>query len=88
MTGFAAALYQNLPFPALIVDAEAHVVSHNDAAARAFGWNRNGQKPADAPIIDGLNVATLLARHAAAGRENTHAFSFRHDNGSLFEATA
>ncbi|AOF89503.1 PAS domain S-box protein [Sinorhizobium sp. RAC02] len=88
MTGFAAALYQNLPFPALIVDAEAHVVSHNDAAARAFGWNRNGQKPADAPIIDGADVAALLARHAVAGRENTHAFSFRHDNGSLFEATA
>lgn len=88
MTGFAAALYQNLPFPALIVDAEAHVVSHNDAAARTFGWGRTSQMPADVPIIEGLDVATLLARHAAAGRENTHAFSFRHENGSVFEATA
>ncbi len=88
MTGFAAALYQNLPFPALIVDSEARVVSFNDAAARAFGWNREGRKPADSAVIDGPTPAAILARYASAGRENAHAFSFRHDNGSLFDATA
>lgn len=88
MTGFAAALYENLPFPVLIVDAGACVVSHNEAAARAFGWNRDGRRPDAAAVIDGANPATLLARHAAEGRENAHAFAFRHENGSLFEATA
>jgi PAS domain S-box-containing protein len=88
MTGFAAALYQNLPFPALIVDAEARVVSHNEAAARAFGWNRDGRKPAFSSVIDGANPSALLARHASEGRENTHALCFRHDNGSTFDATA
>ena len=88
MTGFAAALYQNLPFPALIVDAEACVVSYNEAAARAFGWNRDGRKPAASTIIEGPASAATLARYATAGRENAHAFSFRHDNGSLFDATA
>lgn len=38
MDGFTATLYQNLPFPVVIVDAEARLVSHNDAAARTFGW--------------------------------------------------
>nr|WP_314093891.1 PAS domain S-box protein [uncultured Shinella sp.] len=86
--GFAAALYQNLPFPVLIVDAAAHVVSHNDAAARTFGWNKDGQVPADLSVIDGSDVAGLLARHAATGRENAYPFAFCHDNGSRFEATA
>ena len=86
--GFAAALYQNLPFPVLIVDAAAHVVSHNDAAARTFGWSKDRQSPSDSPVIDGADAAGLLARHAAAGRENAYPFAFRHDNGSYFEATA
>lgn len=84
MTGFAAALYENLPFPVLVVDVEARVVSHNEAAARTFGWNRDGRLPAAAAVIDGAN----LARHASQGRENTHALSFRHENGSSFEASA
>ncbi|WLR94415.1 PAS domain S-box protein [Shinella zoogloeoides] len=88
MTGFAAALYENLPFPVLILDGEASVVSHNEAAARTFGWNRDGRKPGACAVIEGANPAALLARHALEGRENAHAFSFRHDNGTLFEATA
>lgn len=88
MTDFAAALYENLPFPVLIVDAEAHVVSHNVAAARAFGWNRDDRKPVPLAVIDGDDPAAILARHAAQGQENAHAFTFRHDNGSLFEASS
>ena len=88
MTGFAEALYENLPFPVLIVDAEARVVSHNAAAARTFGWNRKGRKPVPLAVIDGSDPAALLARHAADGRENTHAFAFRHENGSVFEASS
>lgn len=88
MTGFAATLYQNLPFPVLIVDAEARVVSHNEAAGRTFGWSREGQEPAALPVINDGDVAALLARYAAAGRENVHPFSFRHENGSVFDATA
>lgn len=88
MTGFAAALYQSLPFPVLVVDAQARVVSHNDAAARAFGWNRDDRAPADCAVLAGADVAGVLARHAAEGRENAHPFSFRHDNGSTFDATA
>lgn len=88
MTGFAAALYENLPFPVLIVDEEACVVSHNEAAARTFGWNRDGRKPPAFPVIEGENPASLFARHASEGRENTHPFAFRHGNGSLVEATA
>ncbi|MGD9476649.1 PAS domain S-box protein [Shinella sp. G-2] len=88
MTGFATTLYENLPFPVLIVDGEARVVSHNDAAARTFGWNRDGRKPPAAAILEGANPAALLARHGVEGRENAHALSFRHDNGSRFEATA
>ena len=60
MTGFATALYQHLPFPVLIVDAQAHVVSYNDAAARTFGWSRDGQTPTLAPVIDGPDAAALL----------------------------
>ncbi|GMB82357.1 hypothetical protein NN6n1_31400 [Shinella zoogloeoides] len=88
MTGFATALYENLPFPVLIVDAGACVVSNNEAAARAFGWNRDGRRPDAAAVIEGANPAALLARHACEGRENAHAFAFRHENGSLFQATA
>ena len=86
--GFAAALYENLPFPVLVVDAAAHVVSYNDAAARTFGWSKGGQVSRDLPAIDGPDAAGLLARHAATGRENAYPFAFRHDNGSHFEATA
>ena len=88
MTGFATALYENLPFPVLIVDGEARVVSHNEAAARAFGWHRDGRAPAGISVIRGVNPAGLLVHHAAEGRENAHAFCFRHDNGSLFDTTA
>jgi len=88
MTGFAEALYENLPFPVLIVDAEARVVSHNVAAARTFGWNRDGRKPVPLAVIDGSDPAALLARHASEGRENAHAFSFRHENGTVFEASS
>ena len=86
--GFAAALYHNLPFPVLIVDGDACVVSYNEAAARALGWNREGRNPAASSIIEGDGVAALLERHAADGRENAHAFSFRHGDGSIFDATA
>lgn len=88
MTGFAAALYQNLPFPAVIVDAQARLVSHNDAAGRAFGWNREGSAPANTLVFDSDDAAATLARCVAAGRENTHVFSFRHENGTTFDATA
>jgi PAS domain S-box-containing protein len=88
MTGFAATLYQNLPFPAVIVDAAARLVSHNDAAGRTFGWNREGRAPAAALVFDGDDPATILDRCASGGRENTHVFTFRHDNGSTFDATA
>jgi PAS domain S-box-containing protein len=88
MTGFAAALYQNLPFPAVIVDAQARLVSHNDAAGRTFGWNREGSAPANALVFASDDAAATLARCVAAGRENTHVFSFRHDNGTTFDATA
>lgn len=88
MDGFAAALYQNLPFPVLIVDADACVVSYNQAAGRAFGWNRDGRTPGPVAAIEGDDAAGRLARHASEGRENTHVFSFRHDNGSSFDATA
>jgi signal transduction histidine kinase len=88
MTGFAAALYQNLPFPVLIVDADARVVSFNEAAGRAFGWNRDGRKPAAEAIIEGAEAAADLSRLASVGRENAHPFAFRHDNGSTFDATA
>nr|WP_298104480.1 PAS domain S-box protein [uncultured Shinella sp.] len=88
MTGFAAALYQNLPFPVLIVDAAAHVVSHNEAAARTFGWSKDRPAAAESPVIEGPDAAALLARHAATGRENAYPFSFCHDNGTRFEATA
>ncbi len=88
MTGFAAALYENLPFPVLIVDATAHVFSYNEAAARTFGFSKDGRNPNAAPVIDGDDVSRILERHAATGRENAYPFIFRHDNGSLFEATA
>jgi PAS domain S-box-containing protein len=88
MTGFAATLYQNLPFPAVIVDADARLVSRNDAASRAFGWNREGSAPAGALVFDSDDAAAALQRCAAGGRENTHVFCFRHDNGSTFDATA
>lgn len=88
MTGFAAALYQNLPFPVLIVDAGARVVSYNDAAGRVFGWGGSGRTPASMPILEGADIEQALAGHAAAGRENAHPFSFRHDDGSRLEATA
>ncbi len=88
MSGFAAALYENLPFPVLVVDAGARVVSHNAAAARTFGWNRDDREPALEAVIDGPDPAAILARHALEGQENAHAFAFRHENGSVFEASA
>ena len=88
MTGFAEVLYENLPFPVLIVDAQARVVSHNVAAARTFGWNREDRAPLALSVIDGDDPAALLSRHAAEGRENAHAFAFRHENGSIFEASS
>ncbi len=88
MDGFTATLYQNLPFPVVIVDAEARLVSHNDAAARTFGWNRDDRRPAGMVVLAGEVAAALLAGQAAAGRENTHALGFRHDNGNIFEASA
>lgn len=88
MTGFAASLYRDLPFPVVIVDGKAHVVSHNAAAARTFGWKQDGEAVTALPVLDGAEIAGILAHHAATGRENAHPFVFRHDNGSLFEATA
>ena len=88
MADFAAALYQGLPFPVLIVDADACVISYNGAAARAFGWNREGREPTALPVVDGDGVTATLKRHAAEGRENAHAFSFCHGDGSVFDATA
>ncbi|WP_411035852.1 PAS domain S-box protein [Shinella sp. BYT-45] len=86
--GFAAALYRDLPFPVLIVDGDARVVSYNEAAGRTFGWAREGREPADLPVVDGEEVSALLARHAQEGRENAYPFGFRHADGSLFDATA
>lgn len=89
MTGFAASLYRDLPFPVVIVDDKAHVVSHNAAAARTFGWKQNGGDAVTVlPVLDGAEAADILSRRAATGRENAHPFVFRHDNGSHFEATA
>ena len=88
MDGFAATLYENLPFPVVIVDDEARLVSQNDAAARTFGWNRDHGQQQGTAVLAGEVAAGLLARQAAAGRENTHALSFRHDNGTTFDATA
>ncbi len=88
MTGFAASLYRDLPFPVVIVDGAAHVVSHNAAAARTFGWKEEGGRAPVLPVLEGADAGALLARHAGTGRENVHPFVFRHENGSLFEATA
>lgn len=88
MDGLAATLYQNLPFPVVVVDAEARLVSHNDAAARTFGWNRDDRDPAGTLVLEGAAAGALLARQAASGRENTHALCFLHDNGTTFDATA
>ena len=88
MTDFAAALYESLPFPVLIVDAQARVAAHNAAAGRAFGWSREDRGPAPGAVIEDDDPAALFARHAAEGQENAHAFTFRHDNGSFFEASA
>jgi PAS domain S-box-containing protein len=88
MSGFVAAIYQNLPFPTLVVDAASRVVSHNEAAARVFGWNRESHAPSGSYVIEGDDPAAILAELAAGGRENAHALCFRHDNGSLFDASA
>ncbi|WP_432347777.1 PAS domain S-box protein [Shinella yambaruensis] len=88
MDDFAAALYQNLPFPVVIVDAQGRLVSHNDAAARTFGWSRDDGAAAGVAVLAGEAAAARLARQAAGGRENTHALCFRHDNGATFDATA
>ena len=61
MTDFAAALYQNLPFPVLVVDAAAHVVSYNEAAARTFGWGKDHALRAGSPVIEGLDAEGVLA---------------------------
>ena len=66
MTGFAAALYQNLPFPVLIVDAAAHVVSYNDAAARTFGFCKGGRNANTAPVIDGADASGVSYARAVA----------------------
>lgn len=86
--GFAAALYENLPFPVLVLDAQVGLVSFNEAAARAFGWNRETMPPERAQVLEGEAPVETLARHAAEGRENAHALCFRHGDGSTFEATA
>lgn len=88
MTGFAAALYNDLPFPAVIVDTEARLVSCNLAAGRTFGWNRDGGVTIGKVVIESDDAAAMLMRCAAGGRENTHNFCFRHDNGGTFDATA
>ncbi|WLR98513.1 sensor histidine kinase [Shinella sumterensis] len=88
MMDFAAALYQDLPFPVLIVDAQACVLSCNDAAARVFARVAGHASAPGSPVIDDPAIADTLARHAAGGRENAHPFLFKVGPNAGLEATA
>jgi len=82
--GFAAALYEKLPFPVLVLDEAARLVSRNAAAARAFGWNGDPGKPVHGRVLDG-EAEGLLARYAAGGAEAAHPLRFVRADGSVFE---
>lgn len=80
---FTAALYEKLPFPVLVLDDEARLLSRNAAAARAFGWTADP----DGPVLDG-ETEGLLARYAADRAGAAHALRFARADGTVFETVA
>lgn len=82
---FAAALYEKLPFPVLVLDGNGRLLSHNAAAGRAFGWDGGAGEPADGRVLDS-EAEGLLARHAADGAARP--LRFLRADGSVFETMA
>lgn len=87
--GFAASLYELLPFPVIVIASDMAGFTLNEAARRALGHEQAvaGCEPV-AELVEEPDLQGLLPRLSRAGRSHTQVLRFRRSDGSVIEATA